>query len=747
MGGRMKRGLAPACGLGPRILIGLTCALIASSFVRQASAQVGGVTEELPDIDVEGRGSGWIGGSNPESPFKADGYVANSSEAGTKTQTPLAEVPQSISSVTREQLDDRNVQSLTSAIAYTPGVRTNAAGIEPRFDTFYVRGFSAYNQGVFRDGLREVNGPFFTFKAEPYGLDGVSILKGPSSSLYGGATPGGLVDITTKRPTFEPFGEVQTQLGNNDRRQGQFDVGGPVGEGKDFAYRVTGLLRESDTDVPGTPDDKVYIAPAFTWKPDEDTRFTVLSEYSRIRTGANLYYYNDSRKGRPVVTDIFSGDPAYNAFRQEQARIGYELEHKFSEAVTARQKLRFAHVEGDAEYVDINNIRPGATFSGRTAGAIAGRLDTLNLDNQLEIKGDTGPVGHTLLMGFDTQYSDVIDKWGSANSKRHPEWVSRIRLNPLTYGGYIWSPNDNDINAHQKQLNLGAYAQNQMKIGRFLATIGFRNDWLGTETHNRLARRPANQHLDQNDNAFTGRVGLTYLGPFGLNPYVSYGTSFAPELGVNKATRQPFAPTKGEQYEAGVKFAPNANVSVTAAVFDITQENVVRTAPGGFGSVQTGEIRSKGFELEATASLAEGLSLTGGYAYLDPTIVKGEPRSKGYPGTSGKQVSAIPNQAATLWTNYDFQASSPLSGLGVGFGARYTGKTYGDDENTFKNKAYLLLDAAIKFDFERVAPRLKGLALQINARNLADKDVRTCEQGACYHDESRQVIASLRYRW
>ena len=733
--------------MGRHVLFGLACASAALCLGGTALAQVERGTE-LEEIIVEGRGGAWVGGSNPDSPLKAEGYVAASSDAGTKTQTPLREVPQLISTVTRQQLDDRNVQSLTSAIAYTPGVRTNASGIEPRFDTFYVRGFSAYDQGVFRDGLREVNGPFFTFNTEPYGLDGVSILKGPSSSLYGGATPGGLVDITTKRPTFEPFGEVQTQIGNNDRRQGQFDVGGPIGDGKEFAYRVTGLLRESDTDVPGTPDDKVYIAPAFTWKPNEDTRFTVLSEYSRIRTGANLYYYNDYRKGRPFVTDIYSGDPAYNAFRQEQARIGYELEHKFSDAVTVRQKLRYAHVDGDAEYVDINNIRPGANFAGRTAGAIAGRLDTLNVDNQLEVKGDTGPVSHTLLMGVDAQYSDIIDKWGSANSKQNPEWVSRIRLNPLTYGGYIWSPNDNDINAHQKQFNLGAYAQNQMKIGQFLATVGFRNDWVDTETHNRLARRPANQHLDQDDNAFTGRVGLTYIGPFGLNPYVSYGTSFAPELGVNKATRQPFAPTKGEQYEAGVKFAPaNANLTVTASVFDITQQNVVRTAPGGFGSIQTGEIRSKGFELEATASLAEGLSLTGGYAYLEPEITKGEAKSKGYPGTSGKQVSAIPNHAATLWTNYDFQASSPLSGLGVGFGARYTGKTYGDDENTFRNKAYLLLDAAIKFDFERVAPRLKGLALQINARNLADKDVRTCEQGACYHDESRQVIASLRYRW
>lgn len=693
---------------------------------------------ELSEITVEGQGAApWVGASNPDSPLKADGYVAKSSAVGTKTATPLAEVPQSISTVTRDQLDDRNVQTLTSAIAYTPGVRTNASGFEPRFDLFSIRGFTGYAQGVFRDGLREVNGPFFSFKTEPYGIDGVTILKGPTSSLYGGSTPGGLVEVTTKRPTFQPFGELQTQIGNNDRRQGQFDVGGPVGESNEFAYRFTGLLRESDTDFPGTPDDRVFIAPAFIWRPSEDTRLTVLAEYSRIRTGANLAYYNDYSGPRPVVTDIFSGDPVYNAFRQQQARVGYEFEHKLSEAVTARQKLRFSHVEGDAEFVDIINIRPKASFAHRAAGAIAGRLDTLNVDNQIEAKTETGPLSHTLLAGFDAQHSDIVDKWGSANSRRNPEWVSTIDLNPLTYGGYVWSPNDNDINSDQKQLNLGAYAQDQIRLGQFLATVGLRHDWVDTRTDDRLA----NDVTRQDDRKLTGRAGLTYLGPWGVNPYVSYGTSFAPELGVDNKGKA-FVPTTGEQYEAGVKFAPPAyNVVVTASVFDITQRNVVRSDPSGRNRVQTGEIRNKGFELEATASLARSLSLTAGYAYLIPKFVEGEP------GNDGNTVSALPKHSASLWGDYAFEPGSVFAGLSLGLGARYTGRSWGDDENTFRNKAFLIFDAALKFDFERVDPRFKGLDLQINARNLADKDIRTCEQGYCYRDEGRQAIASLRYRW
>lgn len=716
------------------------CLLVASVMAPtgEAFAQGGGEAVQLEEIAVEGAigdVDAGVGTSNPASPLKANGYQALSSTSGAKTQTPLVEIPQSISTVTRQQIDDRNVQTLTSAIAYTPGVRTNASGFEPRFDLFSIRGFNAIEQGVFRDGLREVNGPFFSFKTEPYGLDGVSILKGPASSLYGGGTPGGLVDLTTKRPTFEPFGEVQAQLGSNDRRQGQFDVGGPVGDEKTFAYRVTGLLRDSDTDVPSTPDDKVYIAPAFTWKPNDGTTLTVLSEYSRIRTGANLAYYNDYSGAHPVVTDIFSGDPGFNAFRQEQTRIGYELEHKVSEALALRQKARFAHVEGEAEYADIINIKPGRKFARRAAGAIAGRLDTFNIDNQIELKAETGPVSHTLLTGFDAQYSDIVDKWGST---KDPNLVPPIRLDPLTYGGRISSPNDNDTNARQKQLDLGVYAQDQMKFGPFVATLGVRNDWVDSRTDDKLA----NEVTKQNDSELTGRAGLTFLGPLGVNPYVSYATSFAPVFGVDKQNK-PYVPTTGEQYEGGVKVAPPGyNLTATASVFDITQQNVLRSDPGRpRRSVQTGEVRSKGFELEVVGSPMKGLSITGGYAYLEPTIVKGEP------GTDGNRLSAIPHHAASLWADYAFAPGSALDGLSVGAGARYTGRSFGDDENTFKNRAYLLYDAAVTFDFTRVDARWKGLALQVNARNLADKDIRTCEQNYCYRDEGRQVIASMRYRW
>ncbi|MCG5475489.1 MAG: TonB-dependent receptor plug domain-containing protein, partial [Sinorhizobium fredii] len=223
----------------------------------------------------------------------ADGYVGTSSATGAKVDTPFLQTPQSISSVTEQQLKDRNPQTLLDVLAYTPGSRVNAFGFDPRFDSFSVRGFDVTYTGVFRDNLRQPGASSSIFKTEPYGLEGVSILRGPSSALYGASGAGGLFNLITKRPTEVPLHELQVQYGTDNRYQGQFDFSGPVNETDPVYYRLTGLLRDSDTEQVSVPDDRAYIAPAFTWKPDEDTSLTVLGEYSRTKTGGTAAYYND----------------------------------------------------------------------------------------------------------------------------------------------------------------------------------------------------------------------------------------------------------------------------------------------------------------------------------------------------------------------------------------------------------------------------------------------------------------------
>ncbi|HEX7792328.1 MAG TPA: TonB-dependent receptor plug domain-containing protein, partial [Afipia sp.] len=292
------------------------------------------------------------------------GYVATGSTAGTKTNTALIETPQSLSVVTQKELRDRNVQTLKDAVNYTPGVTTTAFGYDPRFDSFYIRGFDATYTGIYRDGLRQGGGNFAIPKIEPYGLDSVSILRGPASGLYGLGSPGGIVDVTTKRPTMTPFGEVQLQTGNYDRYQGSFDIGGPVPGSDQLYYRLTGLLRDAKTWYPGNDDDRAYIAPALTWRPDVDTSFTILSEYQSSRTAASIGNFH-TPDGQ--LTNIYSNDPAFSAMDQKQYRIGYAFEHNVDDVWTVRQNFRFYQVDTDAKYTQIDSIDSSTNLASRSA--------------------------------------------------------------------------------------------------------------------------------------------------------------------------------------------------------------------------------------------------------------------------------------------------------------------------------------------------------------------------------------------
>jgi iron complex outermembrane recepter protein len=209
-----------------------------------------------------------------------DGYVAKQDRIGTKVDTPIAQIPQAISVVTQDQMEDQKPRTLNEALSYTASANPNTFGFDSRYDAFYLRGFPAHYNGMFRDGLRQYNGPSAWFRTEPYGIEGVTILKGPASSLYGISGPGGIVNVVTKRPKEEKFNEVELLVGNDNRYQTALDSSGPLNDAETLFYRFTALGRKADTDLPGYSDDKLYVAPAVTFKPDEDTKLTILGEYS-----------------------------------------------------------------------------------------------------------------------------------------------------------------------------------------------------------------------------------------------------------------------------------------------------------------------------------------------------------------------------------------------------------------------------------------------------------------------------------
>ncbi len=676
-----------------------------------------------------------VQGSRSQSAGRASGtttgYVATNSTAGTKTNTPLIETPQSISVVTRKELEDRNVQTLKDAVNYTPGVTTTAFGYDPRFDSFYIRGFDVTYTGIYRDGLRQGGGNFAIPKIEPYGLDSATILRGPASGLYGLGSPGGIVDVTTKRPTLTPFGEVQLQVGNYDRYQGSFDIGGPVPGSDQLYYRLTGLLRDAKTWFPGNDDNRAYIAPALTWKPDADTSFTILGEYQTSRTAASIGNY---RTADGKLTNLYSNDPAFSAMDQKQYRIGYAFERSVNDVWTVRQNFRFYQVDTDSRYTQIDSIDPtecGANLACRSAWRILDNFSMVTLDNQAEAKFMLGSVKNTVLFGVDYSHSYYTDKIGYGPAPS-------LNLLTLNYGAQAIATPAFSIFTKQSTDEVGVYAQEQARFGGFILTLNGRQSWVSQSTTTTLDGSP----VTDKPSAFTGRAGLSYLFNNGIAPYVSYATSFSPQTGVS-ASGSTFKPTTGEQTEAGIKYQmPNLPLLLTAAVFDIKQDNVLRTDPSNQAfQVATGQVESKGVELEAKLALKQGLDFTAAYTHLNVVITRGNP------DTTGNELSGIPRNSFATFGKYTFQSGNPLEGLGLGLGARYIGTNYGDDQNTFLNSATTLFDAVIDYDLGKFDRKFVGTYMRVNATNLFDKHYTTCQSGYCYAGERRQVIGSLSYRW
>ena len=284
-----------------------------------------------------------------ESPVgPVDGYVATRSVTATKTNTPLLETPQSISVIGQEQIREQGATSLTQATQYTPGIYSGVFGNDARLDFFLLRGFVASDYGLYKDSLQLLNYGFNYFRVDPFGLERIEVLRGPSAVLFGAGNPGGLVNQITKRPTLLPFGYVEAGGGSYGQAYGAFDIGGPADASGQWFYRLTGIGRTGGTQVNGADADRVYIAPAFTYRPDAGTSFTVLTSYQKDWTAvtSNFLPYDGTVRanasGLFISRSLNVGDVRLNQFRREQVFAGYEFEHAVDSVWTLRQNFRYS---------------------------------------------------------------------------------------------------------------------------------------------------------------------------------------------------------------------------------------------------------------------------------------------------------------------------------------------------------------------------------------------------------------------
>ncbi len=660
------------------------------------------------------------------------GFVSTDGGVASKSDISLLETPQSVQVVTKAQLAVQKPQTLRQAISYTSGV-TAQDSPDNRLDNILVRGFQV---DQYYNGLKLQQGTWATPKVDPFFLDSVEVLQGPASVLYGQGSPGGLINMVGKKPTDEPLHEIELQTGSYNRAQAAFDFGGPLNDDGTLLYRLTGLARSTGTQVDSKREERIEIAPSVTLKPDEDTKLTILGDYlndpkggfwSRLPTAGTL---TPTPIGTYFPIDLYTGDKDFDHLRRNQASAGYEFEHRFDDIWTVRQNLRYQHMGVDYAELQPSTLAADGHTLNRTAYTALENLNTIAIDNQAEADFDTGVLSHKALIGLDYQYKhwDDFTRYGAGPSLDidHPDYTQPVGLPPVFQ------------NARQSQSQFGLYAQDQLKLDNWALLLSARQDWASTTNDNYVAGTAT----DQDDRAFTWRAGLTYLFDNGFAPYVSYATSFNPTIGVD-ADGNAFKPTEGKQYEVGFKYQPTGYDSfITASLFDLRQQNVLTsTTTVPVVSTQVGEVRSRGAQLSAVASINDELNLTASYTYLDNDITKAND------GTVGNETANVPANSASLWADYTFH-DGPAEGLGLGFGTRYVGSRYTTNANTAKIPDHFVFDASMRYNLGKLSAEMKGTTFALNVTNLFDKKfVDDCTAAGCVYGMRRTVFATLGYKW
>lgn len=678
----------------------------------------------LPGIDISVPRQDAVRGPAP-------GFTATRADSATKTGTPRIETPQSISVITRDQIDAQNAQSVTQALRYSANVNAERFGADPRSEFFSIRGFAA---DTYLDGLRipqiaNQSGSYAGYRIEPYSLERIEIVRGPASVLFGQGNLGGVVNLVSKDPSATASREFGVQLGNFARKQGVFDLTGPLTQDGSVLYRLNGLVRDSHTQTSRGRDDRIALNPSLTWRPTADTQVTLYGGYLHDSVGqpGAILPANGALFGIPsgrIERKFNDGQPGFDKYVKNEEYVGYRLEHRFNDVFSLRQNVRYTHLDLDYRGVFGAGLQANQRTLNRIAINSQPVLNAIAADTQLQARVSTGPLSHTVLAGVDQQWQHFQNRIGQAAAPTLdlvlPNYTRTIALPPIT------------TNANQTQLQTGVYLQDQIALGGFRLVLSGREDFTSLETRNNTTGRT----VSQSPNQFTGRVGLLYLFDAGFAPYVSYATSFLPLSGTNLAG-DPYRPQKGELVEVGIKYQPPGLRSFVAlTAFDQSQTNVVTTSPTNpRDTVQTGEVRVKGIELEATVSLSDRFNLIASASYQEPEVTK----SNG--ADLGKRPFTVPTRQAGVFADYTIEFSDRAR-LTLGGGGRFIGNTAGDATNSFYVPSFPVFDAFARFDFDKYR-------LQVNAANVLDRTyVNGCASRAqCYYGPGREILANLSVRW
>jgi iron complex outermembrane recepter protein len=647
--------------------------------------------------------------------------TATHAVTATKTDTPLVEIPQSISIVTDQQIRDQGALTMQDSLQYTPGV-TNA-GDDSRGDFNTIRSFLSEQ---YLDGLKRNFGFIYLPRSEVYTLDRIDVLLGPSAVLYGAGSSGGLVNLESKRPRFDFGGEVGASFGSYNRKQAQFDVYGALND--TMAARLVGVYRDSNMMIGYLPDDRTVLQPSFTWKPDDRTQVTLIGLYQRDYTGpsqnfvplvASLY----APAGRKVDASTLLGEPYFNKGPKQDGELTLLVDHAFNDWAKVKSSTRIAadntsygEIYGTWDQSDVLHpfIDQAQTTIARALFAYQAHYRSVDTDDSLELNFRNGPVSNQVLLGID--YS-----WFHQLAKQAYGGATPINIYNPVYGAENipdWFPE-----TRQVLKDTGLYAQDQIRYQE-LATLvlGVRHDHVST----------SNTGLDNEiDSVTTYRAGLTLNVGHEIYAYASYAESFQPVSGLNQFN-QSFKPLFGKAYEGGVKWQPLRGTLLRVAYYDITENNHLTADPNNpLNSIQAGSVKARGVEFQADHRVASDITITAGYSHNSAKL-SGQDR----------QEDNVPEDTAALFATKTMIFNGGTS-VRFGGGVRYVGKQIAGDKQFLQvvTPGYTVVDGLLAVDHDR-------WSLQLNAVNLFDHDYYSlCSQfGYCENGERRTYNAAVTYR-
>ncbi len=633
------------------------------------------------------------------------GYRAPNATTATRTDTPLRDVPANIQVVPRQVFEDQGAFRLDEALRNVANVNF-ASSYGNRAQEFQVRGFIATQ---YRNGFREDTGACCSFNnrtaPETADLERVEVLKGPASVLFGQGEPGGIINLVTKQPLDTPYYEIGFTAGSFNFYRPTLDFSGPLSGDGSLAYRLNVAYESDDTFRDLSNSRRYFIAPTLAWQISPSTALRLEASYIQDRRtfdrGLIVLEGSDRPADLPLNRALF--DPENSITNIEETRVTLFLDHQFADNLSLRSALRYttsfeSDREGTSNVVallpDNRTVELEAYFGDQY-------FETFTFQNDLIWEFNTGSIAHTLLFGLKyrnatAEYSSQVDPEPQALTGGLLD-IFEPNYDAITYtGGYqFYFEGD-----RQKQNVFAVYLQNQISLlDNLKLLVGGRFDHVTSE------QRFGDFSEDGNDSAFSPRVGIVYQPTTDVALYASYSRSFVPAAG-RSIDNEAFEPERGTQYEIGVKFDLIAErLSATLSAFDITKSNVLTANPVNTDfSIQVGEQKSRGIELDVTGEILPGWNIIASYAYLNAQITEDNTYEV------GNRLNPIPQNSASLWTTYTIQSGS-LRGMGFGAGVFFVDQRPGDLDNSFFLPDYTRVDAAIYYDSDdfRAALNFKNL--------------------------------------